>query len=185
MPLAENAGNYNEIIRERNIRKTVLFLRRLREHHPEREVKLQTPDLDESAGFETWPEAPAPEPAPDPVPVPVVVPSLVKGWPTNPVDTIGRAACAHFNMTLAAMLSGRRDAEYVRARQIVMYLTRTLACTSLPNIARRMGGLDHTTVHHGVRRIKQRMATEQALFDDVAAIQARAIEVDPKLGAMI
>lgn len=177
MSMVENAGNWNELVREQNIAKTVLFLGLLREFHPEREVFGPEPTV-EVVAPEPWPE-PAPVAAPAPVRRTINIRAL------NPIDTIARSACAHFNMTLAALLSERRDRESVRARHIVMYLTKRLTTVSLPNIGRRMGGLDHTTILHGVRKIAERMATDQALFDDVAAVQARAIAVDPALGALV
>lgn len=176
MSMVENNGNWNELTRERNVALSGKFLALLREFHPEREVFGPEPAV----------EVVAPEPWPEPTPVAApLVRRTINVRALNPIDTIARSACAHFNMTLAALLSERRDRESVRARHIVMYLTKRLTTVSLPNIGRRMGGLDHTTILHGVRKITERMTTDQALFDDVAAVQARAIAVDPALGALV
>lgn len=176
MSMVENAGNWNELVREQNVAKTGLFLDRLRLFHPEREVAAYVPVV----------EVTAPELAPTIPPAPIVITNVpINVRALNPVATIARSACAHFGMTLAALLSERRDAESVRARHVVMYVSKTLTTLSFPSIARHMGGMDHTSIMNGVRKITARIATDQALSDDVAAVRELAIAADPALGALV
>ena len=70
------------------------------------------------------------------------------------VEEILKLVSAHFNVTRADLLSSRRTASVVRPRQIAMYLSKTLTLRSLPEIGRRFGGRDHTTVLHAVRKIE-------------------------------
>ena len=70
------------------------------------------------------------------------------------IEDIQRAVARHYNVSRADMLSSRRTANVVRPRQIAMYLAKTLTLRSLPEIGRRFGGRDHTTVLHAVRKIE-------------------------------
>lgn len=66
---------------------------------------------------------------------------------------IQRVVAEHFNVKVADILSARRTANVVRPRQIAMYLTKVLTLRSLPEIGRRFGNRDHTTVLHAVHKI--------------------------------
>lgn len=66
---------------------------------------------------------------------------------------IQRVVAEHFSVTVADILSPRRTANIVRPRQIAMYLTKMLTLRSLPEIGRRFGGRDHSTIHHAVQKI--------------------------------
>ena len=74
-------------------------------------------------------------------------------------------------------LSGRpfcRDshaAPPLRDRQIAMYLSKQLTPRSLPEIGRRFGGRDHTTIMHGVRKIEELMSTDSQLSDDLQLLR--------------
>ena len=59
-----------------------------------------------------------------------------------------------YNVSRSDLLSSRRTANVVRPRQVAMYLAKTLTLRSLPEIGRRFGGRDHTTVLHAVRKIE-------------------------------
>ncbi|MEM9855008.1 MAG: chromosomal replication initiator protein DnaA, partial [Pseudomonadota bacterium] len=67
------------------------------------------------------------------------------------VEEIQRKVADHYNIRLSDMLGPRRTRNLARPRQIAMYLSKQLTSRSLPDIARRFGGRDHTTVIHGVR----------------------------------
>lgn len=69
------------------------------------------------------------------------------------VDKIQRATAKEFGITLDEMMSKRRARAIARPRQIAMYLSKMLTTRSLPDIGRRFGGRDHTTVIHAVKRI--------------------------------
>lgn len=74
------------------------------------------------------------------------------------VDIIQKLACAAFHITRAEIKSPRRDRTVVMARQVAMYLCKTLTQQSLPAIGRRFGGRDHTTVLHAVRKAEAILA---------------------------
>jgi chromosomal replication initiator protein len=58
-----------------------------------------------------------------------------------------------------------------RPRQIAMYLAKQLTPRSLPEIGRRFGGRDHTTIMHGVRKIEELMATDSQMSDDLQMLR--------------
>lgn len=88
------------------------------------------------------------------------------------IEWIMRAVSLAFQVSAVDLASSRRDAPSVRARHAAMYLSRKLTTRSLPEIGRRMGGRDHTTVLHGVRRVETSLATDAELAERVAAITA-------------
>ena len=69
------------------------------------------------------------------------------------------------------MRSARRTANIVRPRQVAMYLAKTLTLRSLPEIGRRFGGRDHTTVLHAVRKITALVAKDVALCNEVEMLK--------------
>ena len=68
---------------------------------------------------------------------------------------IQRRVAEFFNVNLQDMLSGRRSRDVARPRQIAMYLTKSMTNLSLPDIGRKFGGRDHTTVLHSCKRIEE------------------------------
>jgi chromosomal replication initiator protein len=87
------------------------------------------------------------------------------------VEEILKLVSAHFNVTRADLLSSRRTASVVRPRQIAMYLSKTLTLRSLPEIGRRFGGRDHTTVLHAVRKIEGLIGGDPALKDEISLLK--------------
>ena len=87
------------------------------------------------------------------------------------IEDIQRAVAKHFNVSKADLLSSRRTRSVVRPRQIAMYLSKLLTPRSLPEIGRRFGGRDHTTVLHAVRKIEGLMGNDRSLADDVAFLK--------------
>jgi len=71
------------------------------------------------------------------------------------VDRIQRAVAEEFKISLDDMVSKRRARVVARPRQIAMYLSKTMTKRSLPDIGRRFGGRDHTTVMHAVKRVSE------------------------------
>src|SRR5690606_7018788 len=69
------------------------------------------------------------------------------------IEDIQKLVASRYNVSRSDILSARRPAAVVRPRQIAMYLSRVLTLRSLPEIGRRFGGRDHTTVLHAVRKI--------------------------------
>ncbi|WP_081433903.1 chromosomal replication initiator protein DnaA [Azorhizobium caulinodans] len=92
------------------------------------------------------------------------------------VDDILRVVAKHYNVTRADLLSQRRTANVVKPRQIAMYLAKTLTLRSLPEIGRRFGGRDHTTVLHAVRKIDGLIATDRALADEIETLKRLVAE---------
>jgi chromosomal replication initiator protein len=70
------------------------------------------------------------------------------------IEEIQKLVAKHYNVSRSDILSARRTASVVRPRQVAMYLSKTLTLRSLPEIGRRFGGRDHTTVLHAVRKIE-------------------------------
>ena len=83
------------------------------------------------------------------------------------IDEIQRRVSDHFRIRQSEMASARRAREVARPRQIAMYLAKQLTPRSLPEIGRRFGGRDHTTVIHAVRQIEKLRATDAELDADV------------------
>jgi chromosomal replication initiator protein len=83
------------------------------------------------------------------------------------IDEIQRRVAEHFNIRLAEMTSARRARAVARPRQVAMYLAKQLTSRSLPEIGRRFGDRDHTTVMHAIKKIEQLKAIDPALAEDV------------------
>jgi chromosomal replication initiator protein len=100
----------------------------------------------------------------------ILRPHLARGEKRITVDDIQKATAEHFGMKQADLLSERRTRAVARPRQAAMYLAKQLTTRSLPDIGRRFGGRDHTTVLHAVRRIEELKAGDPALAADLEAI---------------
>lgn len=79
------------------------------------------------------------------------------------IEDVIRIMCLYYKIPRRELLSPHRDRAIVRRRQVCMYLCKLLTGRGLPEIGRRLGGRDHTTVLHSVRRVEQKM-TEDAEF---------------------
>ncbi len=86
------------------------------------------------------------------------------------VDEIQKTVAEHFNMKQADLLSERRTRAIARPRQIAMYLCKQHTTRSYPDIGRRFGGRDHTTVLHGVRKIEELLPQDDQIARDVEAL---------------
>ena len=76
----------------------------------------------------------------------------------------------------ADILSLRRTATVVKPRQVAMFLSKALTPRSLPEIGRRFGGRDHTTVLHAVRKIEGLVSQDHALAEEVELLKRMLIE---------
>lgn len=83
------------------------------------------------------------------------------------IDDIQRVVGKHYNVTRADLLSPRRARSIVRPRQVGMFLSKRLTARSLPEIGRRFGGRDHSTVLHGIRKIQELLAKDEKLAREV------------------
>ena len=91
------------------------------------------------------------------------------------VEEIQRKVSDHYNIRLSDLIGPKRVRTFARPRQIAMYLAKQLTSRSLPEIGRRFGGRDHTTVMHGVRRIEELRAKDSQIADDLELLR-RALE---------
>lgn len=87
--------------------------------------------------------------------------------PKITIEEIQRQVAQYYNIRLADMLSPRRARMVARPRQIAMYLSKQLTTRSLPEIGRKFGGRDHTTVIHAVRRIDELCKEDSSMEEDV------------------
>jgi chromosomal replication initiator protein len=92
------------------------------------------------------------------------------------IEDIQRVVARQYNVSRADLLSSRRTANVVRPRQVAMYLAKTLTLRSLPEIGRRFGGRDHTTVLHAVRKIENLVNTDTALAEEIELLKRQLQE---------
>lgn len=98
--------------------------------------------------------------------------SALRGGPERriTVDEIQKTVADHFSLKQADLLSERRTRAVARPRQIAMWLCKQHTTRSYPDIGRRFGGRDHTTVLHGVRKIEELMAQDDQIARDVETL---------------
>ena len=91
------------------------------------------------------------------------------------IEEIQKKVAEHFNIRVADMHSARRARQVARPRQVAMYLAKQLTARSLPEIGRKFGGRDHTTVMHAVKKIEELQASDSSFAEDVELLR-RMIE---------
>jgi hypothetical protein len=107
--------------------------------------------------------------------VPVVRPQVVfRVYPT--LAEINAECCAFYELSRADLESHRRDKYSVLARHVAIYLAREMTPNSYPQIAKRLGGRDHSTAVSGQRKIAKRLLTSDRLRDEVDIIRMRISE---------
>jgi chromosomal replication initiator protein len=87
------------------------------------------------------------------------------------IEDILRIVSRHYKVPRNDLLSSRRSRDVVRPRQIAMYLAKALTSRSLPEIGRRFGGRDHTTVLHSVRKVEQMMKDDGDLCQEIELLK--------------
>jgi chromosomal replication initiator protein len=87
------------------------------------------------------------------------------------IEDIQRIVARQYNVSRSDLLSSRRTANVVRPRQVAMYLAKVLTLRSLPEIGRRFGGRDHTTVLHAVRKIEALVGNDNALAEEIESLK--------------
>lgn len=92
------------------------------------------------------------------------------------IEEIQKLVATHYNVSKADILSSRRTATVVRPRQIAMYLAKVLTLRSLPEIGRRFGGRDHTTVLHAVRKIDGLVNKDGTLSEEIEMLKRMLVE---------
>jgi len=111
------------------------------------------------------------------VPVVVTVPvPCSRAQPTAPkisrvhnvkLSAIKQATAAFYGVTVDQLISRQRKQAIMRPRQVACFLGKTLGQNSLPEIARHMGGRDHTTILHAIRKIQSKIETDKKLAADI------------------
>jgi len=91
------------------------------------------------------------------------------------IDEIQRKVSEHYNIRLSEIIGPRRVRTIARPRQIAMYLAKQLTSRSLPEIGRRFGGRDHTTVMHGVKRVEELKLLDNQIAEDLELLR-RSLE---------
>ena len=91
------------------------------------------------------------------------------------VEEIQRKVAEHYNIRMSDMVGPKRQRSIARPRQVAMWLAKRLTTRSLPDIGRRFGGRDHTTVMHGVRKIDELRESDPQIAEDLELLK-RALE---------
>ena len=83
------------------------------------------------------------------------------------IDQIQKKVAEHFNIKISDMHSARRSRTVARPRQVAMFLSKNLTTRSLPEIGRKFGGRDHTTVIHAIKKIQELVKNDSSLSEDL------------------
>jgi len=92
------------------------------------------------------------------------------------IEDIQNLVARHYSVTRGDILSSRRTATVVKPRQVAMYLSKALTLRSLPEIGRRFGGRDHTTVLHAVRKIEGLSNSDPALREELELLKRMLLQ---------
>ncbi|MBW3097630.1 chromosomal replication initiator protein DnaA [Pseudohoeflea sp. DP4N28-3] len=92
------------------------------------------------------------------------------------IEDIQRAVSRHYNVSKQELISNRRTRVIVKPRQIAMYLAKTMTPRSFPEIGRRFGGRDHTTVLHAVRKIEDLIGSDTKLGHEIELLKRLILE---------
>jgi Bacterial dnaA protein helix-turn-helix len=156
------------VSRERAAKASDRLLASLRRHHGEEEPPAVIP----------VPEPPKPLP---PIPNAVIAGACKIAFPPivlNQIEAIQRAVIQEFpGVTMSDLKSDRRTAKVVHPRQVAMYLAKKVTLRSLPEIGRRFGGRDHTTVLHAVRKIEAKIENDPELAARIERIKDNIPEI--------
>jgi chromosomal replication initiator protein len=87
------------------------------------------------------------------------------------IEEIQRKVSDHYNIRLSDMIGPKRTRCYARPRQVAMYLCKQMTSRSLPEIGRRFGGRDHTTIMHGVKRIDELRIQDAQIAEDLELLR--------------
>ena len=92
------------------------------------------------------------------------------------IEDIQRVVAKHYNVSKTELLSNRRTQTVVKPRQVAMYLSKAMTPRSLPEIGRRFGGRDHTTVLHAVRKIEGLSSHDNTLAQELELLRRLIME---------
>lgn len=88
------------------------------------------------------------------------------------IDDIQKQVSKHFSIRISDMFSARRARSIARPRQIAMYLAKNLTTSSYPEIGRKFGGRDHTTIMHAVKKVEELITHDSEFSDDVELLRS-------------
>lgn len=88
------------------------------------------------------------------------------------VKKMQQVVCAFYGLSMGDLISPRRTTRIVLPRQICMFIARKLTTKTLPEIGRRFGGKDHTTILHGVRKVEALIQNDPDIAQQVAELMA-------------
>ncbi|MGR3758186.1 MAG: chromosomal replication initiator protein DnaA [Tranquillimonas sp.] len=91
------------------------------------------------------------------------------------IEEIQRKVCDHYNIRISDLIGPKRTRIYARPRQIAMHLCKHMTQRSLPEIGRKFGGRDHTTILHGVKKIEELKSKDGTIAEDLEMLR-RALE---------
>ena len=87
------------------------------------------------------------------------------------IEEIQKQVANHFNIRISDMHSARRARSVARPRQVAMYLAKQLTARSLPEIGRKFGGRDHTTVMHAVKKVEELKSMDPGFAEDIELLR--------------
>lgn len=87
------------------------------------------------------------------------------------IEDIQKKVAEYYNVRIGDMHSARRARQVARPRQVAMYLAKQLTTRSLPEIGRKFGGRDHTTVMHAIRKVEELLETDTAFAEDLHLVR--------------
>ena len=87
------------------------------------------------------------------------------------MDEIIKKTCEHYHLRQTDLMSPSRARSIARPRQMAMYLCKKLTTRSLPEIGRKFGGRDHTTILHGVRKIEELISLDSQIAEDAELLR--------------
>lgn len=106
---------------------------------------------------------------PEPIVLPLIPPPKINNkYPS--INSVIHTVCAYYGVTKTDLISDRRFPDIVHSRHIAIYIARVLTLRSTPEIGRRMGDRDHSTVIHACRKIARLMRSDVWLCAEVAEI---------------
>ena len=145
--------NIPDYIHSRNAICSANFLKALRENHGDVQIEAE----------------PKPEKHLPPIPDKAVAAAAEVAFPDwiHGIKRIQYAVCREYGISLVDLCSRRRSVPIVRPRQVAMYLCKTLTNRSFPEIGRRFGGRDHSTIISAIRRIETICAKDDAFRERV------------------
>ncbi|WP_024338001.1 helix-turn-helix domain-containing protein [Bradyrhizobium japonicum] len=163
MEESQQFKTYQEGLRAKNMHSCNALLSRLVQFHGD-EFRTVSPVVVLEAPPEPAPPAPS-------MAIAEIVTEIEEGPRKPTIREIGKCVAKRFNISMNELESSRRLAQLVRARQTCFYLARKLTSRSLPEIGRRLGGRDHTTVLFGIRKMERLIDSDKEVARTISELE--------------